>query len=199
MSVTAQTQMRENKTELKWSAISSNCTGRKNESLEAKKQNLHFSRILKDDRAWKSIIEKPFKQILTKRKSQAVETLLINTELINKLWPTQHNVAIKNRIEDLVARIYAHNIIKEERLQTIYSIWYLSCTKRKHTEVNKYKQGKKTYTCTPRDRKEEVCQNVHSGYLSGKGISISIPSLCFSPFSNSPRMRIFCSILYLQN
>ena len=46
MYVTAQTQLKENKTELKWSAISSNCTGRKNESLEAKKQNLHFSRIL---------------------------------------------------------------------------------------------------------------------------------------------------------
>lgn len=116
MSVTAQTQMRENKTELKWSTISSNCTGRKNESLEDKKQNLYFSRILKDDRAWKSTIEKTFKQILKKRKSQAVETLLINTELINKLWPTLYNVAIKNRIEDLVAWIYAHNIIKEERL-----------------------------------------------------------------------------------
>ena len=79
-------------------------------------------------------------------------------------------MAIKNRIEDLVAWIYAHNIIMEERLQTIYSVWYLSCTKGKHIEVNKYKQGKKIHTRTPRDSKEEVCQSVHSGYLSGKGM-----------------------------
>lgn len=40
--------------------------------------------------------------------------------------------------------------------------------------MNKYKQGKKIYTRTPRDSKEEVCQNVHSGYLTGKGFLLCV-------------------------
>lgn len=62
----------------------------------------------------------------------------------------------------------------------------------KHIEVNKYKQGKKIYTRTPRDSKEEVCQNVHSGYLTGKGMVYFYSFFVFfSIFSEILLFRLF--------
>lgn len=72
-----------NTRDLKLSASSCNCTGRKNADLETKNNFfLHLSHG-----TLICTIGKPFKRILMKRKYQAIETSLINMELINKLWP----------------------------------------------------------------------------------------------------------------
>lgn len=93
-------QGEETKRKLKLTAASYNCIGRKNTYLEAKRQNLHFHVFFFNHKTLKFTTEKP-KQILMKRESRAIETLLINTELINN-GPPIYYTATKNHIEEYI-------------------------------------------------------------------------------------------------